>query len=50
MSDIRKERFAVFSKSGFTKDVEIYAKQKNLFLFTLDELDETFRRQEIAIK
>lgn len=49
-NDIRKERFAVFSKSGFTKDVEIYAKQKNLFLFTLDELDETFRRQEIAIR
>lgn len=41
----RKEHFVVISRSGFTKDAEEYANQKSILLFTMEELEETFRRR-----
>ncbi len=46
----RKEYFMVISKSGFTKDAEEYANQKNIFLFAQKDLEETFRRRSFAGK
>ncbi len=44
-NDKRKESFAVISKSGFTDGAKDYAKGKSVFLFTLEELEEIFRRR-----
>ncbi len=38
-NESRKERFAIISKSGFTKDAEEFAKENNFLLFDLNDLE-----------
>ena len=44
-TDKRKDHFAVFSKSGFTKEALEFAKQNNFLLFTLTDLDKCLESQ-----
>ncbi len=42
-NDARKERFALFSKAGFTKEMKVLAKREHVLLFGLKEIEDALK-------